>query len=230
MTQKYFLLTVLLIALTYSAAYGQKNGFRGYGSIDNVYLLDNPKVSSYISGGGGIIVNNNIYFGLSVGSFLANYKTKIEALSSEDPATKDDFLFNSFDENNDSIYNISESMSMRDISLSLGLNLRPKKNVQCLLGIKTGPSLFRFEASGFIIKTDGILVRDYNIGAFGWHFIPQAEMVLKVGSSIKLKFIGGYRLLLNYSKSPWYPEQQMIHDKSLLNGGFLGMGISMGNF
>lgn len=224
-------LTILLLifgfGLTLSAQ--NKNGVTGYGGVEYLGTLAQFDNDSYLSAKGGIIANDNLFFGTYLRALLNPYFfDAVPALTNPNPVIAE----NPFSNNEGAI---TTTVNNVEIGLNAGLNIAPAKVVQGTFNFGLGYSFASM--SDLVLVSDTMAPLGFNLieesrrgSGFNMNFM--ANLQFKVGSAVKIGLPIGYRFsYISGRTNPDLTDKRNVFKEPTMFSGFTyGVELIFGSF
>jgi hypothetical protein len=211
-------------------AFGQnKNGITGYGGADFYGTLSRYSHDTYVGAKGGIIANDNLFFGTYVRALLDPYF--YDAIPQTLPANP------TIQENPYSNHEgaITTTVNNVEIGLNAGLNIAPAKVVQIALNLGAGYSFASINDLVFVtdtLQTIGFRLEEENRQGSGFNMNVLANLQFKIGGAVKLGIPVGYRFsYLKGRTNPEYTSERNVFKEPTMFSGFTyGVELIFGSF
>ncbi len=221
---------VLFSTLLGLCCQAQNDGIRGYGSFEFVEL-NTRNGKNYTNGGGGIIVNDNLIFGVYVSALTQPFRWDLFEESNNDESLNNTISNNEFA--------LNTNIAHFDVGGKIGFNIAPAKSFQATLAMKFGYATINFVES-YISDVDAILdnsdietlpVKSLSITHYNYNISPQIEFQFKIGKAFKISLIGGYKWHKStISNRDVFPDiDNLLVDNNMLGGSYGGFGFIFGN-
>ena len=204
----------------------QRDGIRGYGMFEFTQL-NSVVPKDYVTGGGGVRINNNILAGVYVSALTEPHRWD---LFLDDNGSKPRLSVND--------YAINTTISNTDVGVFLGFNVMPDKPFQFTLGMKAGYSIISFSETVYDPALD---INDPNLELDSFTTLdvlnsaasiaPQLDIQLKIGRAFKISGIIGFRVQDTIINGEVYDLKfdDLLIDSKMFGGVYLGLGIVVGN-
>jgi hypothetical protein len=224
-----FLIILFIFGLWGSLKAQNRNGITGYGGLEYFGTLSKFSNDSYLGAKGGIIANDNLFFGTYVRALLNPYfYDAVPALTNPNPVIAENPYSNNAGAITTTINNV-------EIGLNAGLNIAPAKVVQGTFNFGLGYS--------FASMSDLVLVND-TMAPLGFQLIEEsrrgsgfnlnvmANLQFKVGSAVKIGLPIGYRF--SYVSGRTNPEltdkKNVFKHPTMFSGFTYGIELIFGSF
>lgn len=209
--------------------FAQKDGIRGYGSFEFLEL-NTFGGKAYTNGGGGIILNNNLLFGVYVSTLTKPFRWDLFT-SLNNPNLDQPQLTNNELATNSTINNF-------DVGGRFGFNIAPAKSLQTTLSLKIGYSTINYLESYVDQSVDAndpmlqnLPVLPLEINHTNYNLSPQLDLQFRVGKAFKISAIFGYKIQRTTIRSPdLFPDiDNLLIDNRIFEGSYGGFGFTFGN-
>lgn len=222
-----FNLSILLLCSISSASsiLAQKNGVSGYGHTEIIYVGSTLSGDIYLGAGGGIVINDNLQFGLYLRALNKPYKydffeanaDSVEFGEADHPFSLNKFAF-------------STSASNIETGINVGLNIMPDKPFQITFNAMLGINAVSF--SEITVYDDlnsplGIVFENDLYTLFGANSSLEVNLQLKIGAFLKLGAKGGYHFSIVNGK---VQKRQLLKIPTMFSGPYIGASIVFGSF
>lgn len=225
----YKFVLVCLIIIPFLSLDAQNDGIRGYGSFEFIEL-DTYGGKAYTNGGGGVIVNNNLIFGVYVSALARPFRWDLFT-AQNNPTLQIQKLTNNELATNSIITNF-------DVGGQIGFNIAPAKSFQTTLSLKFGYSTINYLESYLDESADldnltleNLPVLPLDITHNDFNFSPQIDFQFKVGRAFKLSIIVGHKFQSSSISAPSTLGniENLLIDSNIFSGGYVGFGFKFGN-
>lgn len=224
---KIYLSTLLVIASL--MIHAQNDGIRGYGNLEVIELNTNGG-KGYINGGGGLIINNNIIFGVYLSASSTPFRWDFFTALNNPQFAQAPLSVNEF-ATNTTITNV-------DYGANIGFNISPAKPFQMTLSAKFGYANINYIESYIDENVD---LEDPNLETLpilsidlvhaNFSLSPQFEIQFRIGGAVKVSLLTGYKIQNTKIRVPdVFPEiDNLLVDSNLFGGPYGGIGFTFGN-
>jgi hypothetical protein len=216
----------LLFSLsTSSSILAQKNGVSGYGHTEILYVGSELSGDIYLGAGGGIVINDNLQFGVYLRALNKPYKydffeanpDSVDFGDSNHPFSLNDFA-------------LSTSASNIETGVNIGLNIMPDKPFQITFNGMLGISAVSF--SEITVKEDpnnplGAIFESDLYTLFGANSALEVNLQLKIGGFLKLGAKGGYHFSIINGNTR---NGDLLKNPTMFSGPYIGASIVFGSF
>lgn len=213
----------------FSASAQNKNGITGYGGADFYGTLSKFNHDTYVGAKGGIIANDNLFFGTYVRALLDPYfYDAIPQITNANPVIEE----NPFSNHEGAI---TTTVNNVEIGLNAGLNIAPAKVVQVTLNFGLGYSFASISDLVFVtdsMQTVGFRLEEESRQGSGFNMHTLANLQFKIGGAVKLGVPIGYRF--SYLKGRTNPEftteKNIFKEPTMFSGFTYGIELIFGSF
>lgn len=224
--------TIFIIALlsSYLLAGQNRNGITGYGEIHTRGVnvdKSTEEVVSYLGSEGGLIINNNILFGVYLNALTSPLNYDITVLSEEAQE-----LPNPFSNHEGSI---KTTLNNINLGMVAGLNISPDKTLQTTIKGFIGIGTADIEDIIFIpnpADPEALNFESYSSSALGLNLGVDLILQFKLGSSVKIGLPLGYTFtsLFAVPDARFTNKDNVLKDPNLFSGPTAGFNITFGSF
>lgn len=221
------LLLILLSCMLYNTGFAQKNGVTGYGKMETIYIGGELSGDLYIGAGGGVIVNDNLSFGVFLRALYKPYKYDYFEANQD----SQDTFFVSFNHPfSTNMSALSSNANNIESGISLGFNIMPDKPFQVTFNGMMGLSSVSFSEVTAVEDFNtplGVTFQDDLYTLFGFNSSAEVNLQLKVGSFFKLGANFGYHFSIINGSSR---DGELLKRPTMFSGPYLGVNIIFGSF
>jgi len=222
MTRILFIILLLGFGLNHLQA--QKNGVTGYGKIEILYVGGYLSGDVYLGAGGGVVMNDNLLFGVFLRAMNKPYK--YNAFDN----TLDSFnvnISNPFSNNKNAISSLANNL---ETGVSMGLNIMPDKPFQITFRGFLGLSVVSFSEITAVKDSSsalGLRFKDDLYTMFGFNAAAEVNFQFKIGSFFKFGLNGGYHFAYINGETR---NGSLLKIPTMFSGPYFGASIVFGSF
>lgn len=223
MKSLFFVLWVLFLCL-YQPAQAQKNGVTGYGTIEILYVGGYLSGDLYLGAGGGVVINDNLLFGVYLRALNKPYKFNAFEANQD---TFGVFVNNPFSTNLAAISSIANNL---ETGASIGFNIMPDKPFQITFKGFLGLNIVAFSEITAIEDNTvplGARLEDDFYTLFGFNSAAEVNFQFKIGSFFKLGLNGGYHFAYINGETR---NGNLLKIPTMFSGPYFGASIVFGSF
>lgn len=220
---KLLFISLLVSSLT-QLSWAQKNGIRGYGKSELLYIRSMLSGDVYLGAGGGIVVNDNFQFGVYLRALNKPYK------------------YDAFDAGGDTVRPIrnhpfslnknavSSTAGNIETGVRMGFNIMPDRPFQLTLNGLLGLNSVSFNEISSIPDANPNNAPRFRTDVytmFGLNTALEANLQVKIGSFLKIGICGGYRFSIVNGRTRNGP---ILKNPTLFSGPYVGTSLTFGSF
>lgn len=218
---------ILLFSIGSLSSFAQKNGVTGYGKVETIYVGSHFSGDLYLGAGGGVVVNDNLLFGVYLRALYTPYKYDYFESNQHQQDTTFSTANSPFSTTPTSISNTINNI---ESGINIGFNIMPDKPFQITFNGMLGLSSVSF--SEITVQEDlnaplGYSFYDNLYTMFGFNSAAEVSLQLKVGSFFKLGANFGYHFSVINGNTR---DGLLLSTPTMFSGPYLGANIIFGSF